>query len=297
MNLGCPLDAICAKGCGAALMQRRGKLEQIARGMVGVLSCPLTIKMRTGWSDGSLLAHKLVPAIQRWYNGAPPPDAPKHAAAAAWSPLPRGSIGAVFVHGCTRLQRYTKSADWGYVRCVAAAQDPELHKLPVIGNGDILSSADWEAHRAAGEVAPCCMLARGALIKPWLPTEVKERRDWDISSSERLELLRDFTRFGLEHWGADAAGVARVRRFLLEWLSFLYRYVPVGVLEVLPQRMNDRPPAFVGRDELETLFASPDAGDWVRITEMLLGKVPEDFEFAPKHKSNAYQADNIAIQG
>ena len=61
--------------------------------------------------------------------------------------------------------------------------------------------------------------------------------------------------------------------------------------------MNDRPPAFVGRDDLETLFASTDASDWVRITEMLLGKVPDDFEFAPKHKSNAYQADNIAIQG
>ena len=258
---------------------------------------PLTIKMRTGWSDSSLLAHKLVPAIQRWYNGALPPDAP------STPPPPRGRAAARldrggFVHGRTRLQRYTKNADWEYIRCVAASQDAALPaRLPVIGNGDILSSADWEAHRAAGEVAPCCMLARGALIKPWLPTEVKERRDWDISSSERLELLRDFTRFGLEHWGADAAGVARVRRFLLEWLSFLYRYVPVGVLEVLPQRMNDRPPAFVGRDELETLFASPDAGDWVRITEMLLGKVPEDFEFAPKHKSNAYQADNIAIQG
>ena len=80
-------------------------------------------------------------------------------------------------------------------------------------------------------------------------------------------------RFALEHWGADDAGIARTRRFLLEWLGFLYRYIPVGVLEVLPQRMNDRPPPFVGRDELETLMASPDSTDWVKISEMLLGKV------------------------
>ena len=56
------------------------------------------------------------------------------------------------------------------------------------------------------------------------------------------------------------------RKFLLEWMSFLHRYVPVGLLERVPQRMNERAPAIIGRDDLETLMASTDAGDWVRIT-------------------------------
>lgn len=134
------------------------------------------------------------------------------------------------------------------------------------------------------------MIARGALIKPWIFTEVKERREWDISARERLDHVRKYAEYGLNHFGTDTAGVNTTRRYLCEALSFQYRYVPIGLLEHLPGRLNDRAPAFRGRNDLETLLASDDSRDWVRISEMFLGPAPESWTFTPKHKSNAYES-------
>lgn len=45
------------------------------------------------------------------------------------------------------------------------------------------------------------------VVQPWIFTEIKEQRHWDISSGERLKILKDFVHFGLEHWGSDTKGV------------------------------------------------------------------------------------------
>jgi tRNA-dihydrouridine synthase 3 len=195
------------------------------------------------------------------------------------------------IHGRSRLQRYQRKADWDYISSVALAQDENLPKIPLIGNGDIFLYTDYEEKAAREGLSSTAMLARGALIKPWLPTEIKERRHWDISATERLDILKDFVRFGLTHWGSDQQGVDNTRRFLLEWLSFLHRYVPVGLMDGgCLQQMNQRPPAHMcGRSDLETLFLSAHSHDWIKIVEMLLGPVPEGFRFEPKHKASSYQ--------
>ncbi|NXI59316.1 DUS3L synthase, partial [Chloroceryle aenea] len=263
INVGCPIDLVYKKGGGCALMTRSNKFEQIVRGMNSVLDVPLTVKIRTGVQEKINVAPKIIPKIREW------------------------GAAMVTLHGRSREQRYTRGADWDYIAECAKIASP----MPLFGNGDILSYED--AERALGTGVSGIMIARqvcvGALIKPWLFTEIKEQRHWDISSSERFDILRDFTNYGLEHWGSDTQGVEKTRKFLLEWLSFLCRYIPVGLLEHLPQKINERPPYYLGRDYLETLMASQNVEDWIKISELLLGPVPTNFTFLPKHKANSYR--------
>lgn len=293
INMGCPIDLVCKIGAGSALMNRPKKLEEVVSaaltgielGSAGKDHMPeLTVKMRTGWDHKKPTARDYIPLVQM--SRASEKFMNPHAVE-RFELSKQLTVGAFAIHGRSRLQRYTKTADYDYIGQCVDARLPDGPSMAMIGNGDVLSYEEFHEHLESGSL-DTCMLARGALIKPWLPTEIKEKRHWDISASERLDILKEFVTFGLEHWGSDQKGVNTTRRFLLEWLSFLCRYIPVGLLERIPQHINHRPPCYFGRNDLETLFASDQATDWIKISEMLLGPVPEGFKFAPKHKANSY---------
>ncbi|KAL4267228.1 tRNA-dihydrouridine(47) synthase [NAD(P)(+)] [Pleurotus pulmonarius] len=273
INCGCPIDLVFQTGSGSALLDTPGKLGKIVVGMNKALGeIPVTVKLRTGVKDGRNTAHKLMPRLSTEWN-----------------------VGCISLHGRTRQQRYTKLADWEYIKqCVAAVREKEEEEncpaVPIFGGGDCFSSEGyWSVVENSG--VDGVMIGRGALIKPWIFTEIKEHREWDISSRERLDLIKKYAEFGISHFGSDTAGINTTRRYLCEALSFQYRYIPIGLLEALPGRINDRAPAFRGRNELETLLASPDSRDWVKISEMFLGPAPASWSFTPKHKSNAYGAE------
>ncbi|KAG5503774.1 hypothetical protein JIQ42_07291 [Leishmania sp. Namibia] len=259
INCGCPVEKIVKSGCGCGLWRRTGRLRDVVGNLAIHQSRPVAIKCRIGLDEEMPTLHQQIHQYSTW------------------------GAAAVTVHGRSYKQRYTKLANWDYVDHCA-----QHTSLPVIGNGDIMSLEDVLEHRERQPHITSHMIGRGALIKPWLFEEIKSGQVKDISSSERLDMLKEFCRCGMAHWGADERGVMTTRRFLCEWLSFLYRYVPVGLLERLPQRINERPPFYEGRDELEMLMSSDSVTDWIRISELLLGPVEKQFRFTPKHKSNSY---------
>lgn len=275
LNCGCPIDLVYRQGAGSALLDSPSKLEKILRGMNAVSgTVPITAKIRMGTKNDKPTAVKL---IDRLLHGS------GHEALSATDAT--SGVAALTLHGRSRQQRYTKNADWAYIaQCAALIRtlhargdaladtirepdprsQPPARRVFFLGNGDCYSHTDYASHLSTTGV-DAVMLARGALIKPWLFEEIATGQYLDKSASERLGLIERYVRFGLETWGSDEMGVGTTRRFLLEWLSFAYRYVPVGLLEYLPPCLQDRPPRWRGRSELETLLGSDDYKDWIKI--------------------------------
>ncbi|KAI4111957.1 MAG: hypothetical protein LQ345_006651 [Seirophora villosa] len=312
LNCGCPIDLVYRAGAGSALLDAQGKLDKMVRGMNAVSGeVPITVKIRMGTKDHKPTALKLIDRLV--YGGA---DADNYGGGEGGGG--GAGVAAITLHGRSRQQRYTKSADWGYIADCAALikrfhekgaaltdtiREPDPRTQPAggsssssgekiffLGNGDCYSHTTYQTHLSTAGV-DAVMLARGALIKPWLFEEIALGQYVDKTATERLALVERFVRHGLECWGADEVGVGTTRRFLLEWLSFAHRYVPLGLLEYLPPSLQERPPAWRGRNELETLLGSGDYRDWIKISEMFLGPAHPDFRFEPKHKSNSYEIE------
>ncbi|KAI0466643.1 hypothetical protein F4859DRAFT_518897 [Xylaria cf. heliscus] len=301
LNCGCPIDLVFQTGAGSGLLDTPNKLEKMVRGMNAVSGeVPITVKLRTGVRDGRPTAQRI---IERLAFGNPD----------FRDRLGAPGTAAMTLHGRSRQQRYTKKANWEYIaECAALIQSYKDKKndltdtaiepdestqantldgrIYFIGNGDCYSHIDYFDHMDNAKV-DSVMIGRGAMIKPWIFEEIEKGQYLDKSASERLSYVEKFVRYGLEAWGSDEIGLGHTRRFLLEWLSFTCRYIPIGLLEHLPPSIQDRPPKYRCRDDLETLLASTNYKDWIKISEMFLGPAHPNFAFQPKHKSNSYEID------
>ena len=221
--MGCPIDLVVNKCAGSFLLTKPHRIQEMVTASSNVISCPLTFKTRTGFFDGKNVSRDIILKSPQW------------------------GAAAVTLHGRTRQQRYTKQADWKYIYdcgnsivekfSLEGDKCEDERDFHLIGNGDIYSYEDFNRHMksislendegAADELSrrsiSTVMIARGALIKPWLFREIKEQRHIDISSGERFDLIKEFVNYGLQHWGCDSKGVETTRRFLLEWMGFLHR--------------------------------------------------------------------------
>jgi len=140
--MGCPAKKVCSAWAGSALMQDEALVARILEAVVKAVDVPVTLKIRTGWDA----CHRNAPAIARIAQDS--------------------GIAALSVHGRTRDQQYTGTAEYDTIAAIKASL-----RIPVVANGDIDSprkALDVLRHTNADAV----MIGRAAQGRPWIFREV-----------------------------------------------------------------------------------------------------------------------------
>jgi len=190
INMGCPAKKVCNKQAGSALLRDEALIGRILEAVVGAVSVPVTLKIRTGTS-------------------------PEHRNGVAVARIAESSgVQALAVHGRTRKCMFQGAAEYETIRAIKSAV-----KIPVFANGDIDNPSRARAVLDATG-ADGVMIGRGAQGRPWIFREVNfHLTTGNIHEPVALAEVRDILLAHLEalySFYGEEMGI-RVARKHLSW--------------------------------------------------------------------------------
>ncbi len=196
INFGCPAPKVTKTEGGSACLRDVARCEAIMRAVVAAVDCPVTVKMRLGWTEDDLVYL----------------DVAKRAQAAG--------VAALTLHARTAKQFYRGSADWTHIAKLKAAVD-----IPVIGNGD-LSDAQSALDQMRASGVDAVMLGRATLGNPWLVAALRSLMAGEVpapypSAAVRLGFAVVHYETMVAEWGEGRA-VPQMRKHLGYYLKGFY---------------------------------------------------------------------------
>jgi len=186
LNCGCPVDNVTKDGSGSALLRTPLRIGEIVSNMVAAVRIPVTVKIRAGWDEESLVHTELVRIAEL------------------------AGAKALTIHGRTRKQAYLGRANWEWIKQAKQAATT----IPVIGNGDIFSVED-AVHKLKTSGCDGILIARGLFGKPWLPSDIchyAETGEIPVhTAAEQRQILIDHFNETLAHC-SDQRALTDMRR-------------------------------------------------------------------------------------
>ncbi len=193
INMGCPATKIVKENSGSALMKTPELCGEIVYAVKQACNLPVTVKIRAGWNSESINAPEVAKICEQ------------------------AGCSAITVHGRTKEQGYSGTSNLEIIKKVK-----ESVKVPVIGNGDIISVESAE-HMIA--ITNCDMVAigRGAMGNPWIFSQVnnwyrKDKFTAKIPLKEKSRVMRIHINKICEYKG-EKIGIKEARKHIAAYLK------------------------------------------------------------------------------
>lgn len=177
INYGCPSKHVAGSGAGSGLLKTPELMEAITRAVVNAVDIPVTAKTRLGWCDSNINIVEIAQMLESC------------------------GIQALTIHGRTRSQKFKGQANWQLI-----GEAKKAVKIPVIGNGDVVSPQDAARMLEIAQVDGV-MIGRGAYGNPWIFEQTRHYLQTGQllpapELAERIEVLLEHLDLSIQYKGA-----------------------------------------------------------------------------------------------